>query len=98
MNAAIVLATSDSSAAFSAAEVAIDFARALDATLHAVCVIEPGELGRRLDGPGRPTRARLAVHRQPHAVRARVRPRAGARGARRPRALSSPLALGPSGR
>jgi len=49
MTDTIVVAVSDSSAAFGAAEVAVAYARRLGAQLHLVAVIEDAELGRRLD-------------------------------------------------
>jgi nucleotide-binding universal stress UspA family protein len=50
MTETIVLAVSDSPAAFMAAEVAVAYARRLGAHLHAVAVVEDGELRRRLEG------------------------------------------------
>lgn len=49
MTDTIVVAVSDSSAAFGAAEVAVAYARRLGARLHLVAVIEDAELGRRLE-------------------------------------------------
>ena len=49
MTDTIVVAVSDSSAAFGAAEVAVAYAHRLDARLHLVAVIEDGELSRRLE-------------------------------------------------
>ena len=49
MTSTIVVAVSDSSAAFVAAELAVTYARRLDARLHLVAVIEDAELGRQLE-------------------------------------------------
>lgn len=58
MNDIILVAVNDSPAAFTAVEVAVDCARRLGARLHAVMVIEVGELDRHLDGTGVPARRR----------------------------------------
>jgi nucleotide-binding universal stress UspA family protein len=50
MTQTIVLAVSDSPAAFMAAEVAVAYARRLGAHLHAVAVVENDEVQRRLEG------------------------------------------------
>jgi nucleotide-binding universal stress UspA family protein len=50
VNDTILVAVNDSPAAFTAVEVAIDYARRLGAGLHAVMVIEAGEMDRHLDG------------------------------------------------
>lgn len=49
MTDVVVVAVSDSPAAFGAAEVAVAYARRLDARLHLVAVIEDAEVGRRLE-------------------------------------------------
>jgi nucleotide-binding universal stress UspA family protein len=55
MTNTILVAVRDSPAAFMAAEIAVDYARRLGADLHAVAVVENGELRRRLEGTHVPT-------------------------------------------
>lgn len=52
MGIAVLVAVTDSPAAFKAAEVAVQYAGRFGATLHAVTVIEPGRLDVHLAGNG----------------------------------------------
>ncbi len=58
MNDVILVAVNDSRAAFHAAAVAVAYARRLDASLHAVTVLDPAPLDRHLNAARSPDMAR----------------------------------------